>query len=135
MKKLNAVCLSALLTCLSLPTAQIATAVSYGNDNIGCLVDRPCLYEVYQYGSRILGNNIVFDFSGISGWDFYRFRYKNTKNRYTTVDQKSSIFVLQNTQLGSTYKIEVQGCYSSRSWLILKKETCSPWVQQSFTTR
>jgi hypothetical protein len=130
MKKLNAICLPALLIGLSLSATQIAHAVSYGNDNVGCVVDRPCLNYAYQ-----VDNSIVFDFRRINSWDFHRFRYKNVKGKYVTTEQKSRIFTLKNTRPRHEYTVEVQGCWSSTAWVVFKKESCSPWVQESFTTR
>jgi hypothetical protein len=106
------------------PTA--AMAQGFGNDNQGCPSDRPCFNGTYQSG-----NKVIFEFTGITGWDFYNVRYAALGGGTKQVENRSGRFTFNNVKPRSIYKISVQGCNSHP----LRHSTCSPWTQQTFTTR
>jgi len=49
---------------------SLAHAAGFGNDSVGCAADRPCFNGAHQSG-----NKIIFQFTGVRGWDFYNVRY------------------------------------------------------------
>ena len=125
MNTLNARFLSAMLTCLSLSFGQSAMSQGFGNDNIACADDRPCFNAAYQSG-----NKVIFQFTGVTGWDFYNVRYKVVSGE-KQVENRSGRFTFNNVRPNRVYKLSVQGCNSHT----LRRSTCSPWVEQSVTTK
>ena len=102
-----------------------AASQGFGNDNIGCASDRPCLNASYQSG-----NKVIFQFTGVTGWDFYNVRYKVVGGE-KQVENRSGRFTLNNVKPNRVYTLSVQGCNSHT----FRKSTCSYWVAQSVTTR
>jgi hypothetical protein len=119
--------LAAMLTCLSASfcLSAMAAGQGFGNDTRGCAADQPCFN-----GSRQVGNKVVFQFTGVTGWDFYNVRYK-TADGEKQVENRSGSFTLNNVASRRVYTLKVQGCNSHT----LARSTCSPWVQESVTTR
>ncbi|MBD2680812.1 MULTISPECIES: hypothetical protein [Nostoc] len=109
------------LTALSLPFCQSAMA---GEVNL-CPADRPCFNEAYQSGDRV-----IFRFTGVTGWDFYNVRYP-VRGGEKQVENRSGSFTFKNVQPNSVYTISVQGCNSHT----FARSTCSPWSENSVTTR
>ena len=105
--------------------AGIAHADDFGNDNVACAADRPCFNGVYQSG-----NKVIFQFTGVTGWEFYNVRYVHD-GREKQVENRSGTFTFTDTQPDRVYKLSVQGCDSHT----LARSTCSPWVEESFTTQ
>jgi len=116
---------SALLTGVFLTTA-IAQSGGFRNDTQGCAADRPCFN-----GYRQAGNKVIFNFTGVTGWDFYNVRYAKAGGGEKQVENRSGSFTLNNTLPRRIYTLKVQGCNSHT----LARSTCSPWVEQSVTTR
>ncbi len=125
MNIMNARFLVAMLTCLSLSFCQSAIAQGFGNDTQSCPVDRPCFNGAYQSG-----NKIIFQFTGVTGWDFYNVRYK-VGGGEKQVENRSGHFTFNNIKPNRVYKLSVQGCNSHT----FSRSTCTPWVEQSVTTR
>jgi hypothetical protein len=115
----------ALASCVLLATAALAQSGGFHNDTQGCAADRPCFN-----GYRQSGNKVIFNFTGVTGWDFYNVRYA-TAGGVKQVENRSGRFTLNNTQPRRIYTLHVQGCNSHT----LARSTCSPWVSQSVTTR
>jgi hypothetical protein len=90
-----------------------------------CPADRPCFNGSYQDCHRV-----VFQFTGVTGWDFYNVRYRTAGGGETQVENKSGMYTIENAKPNSTYTIKVQGCNSN----ILASSDCSPWVESSVTT-
>jgi hypothetical protein len=105
--------------------AGIAHADGFGNDNVACAADRPCFNGVYQSG-----NKVIFQFTGVTGWEFYNVRYVHD-GREKQVENRSGTFTFTDAQPNRVYKLSVQGCDSHT----LARSTCSPWVEESFTTQ
>jgi hypothetical protein len=103
-----------------------AESAGFGNDNVGCSVDRPCFTRSYQSGNRV-----IFQFDGVRGWDFYNVRYAQVGGGEKQVENRSGAFTFNNTQPNRVYKIKVQGCKSHT----FGRSTCSPWAEESVTTR
>jgi hypothetical protein len=103
-----------------------AAPAGFGNDNVGCAVDRPCFNSAYQSG-----NKIIFRFDGIGGWDFYNVRYAQVGGGEKQVENRSGSYTFTNVQPHRVYRIKVQGCKSHT----LGRSTCSPWVEEAVTTR
>jgi hypothetical protein len=118
----NAHLLSTLLTCLSLSFCQSAMA----SPDRSCAVDRPCFNGAYQSG-----NKVIFQFTGVSGWDFYNVRYAQVGGGEKQVENRSGTFTFNNVKPNRVYTLKVQGCNSHT----FGRSTCSPWVEESFTTR
>jgi len=112
------------VTCAAIICALVS-GYSWASPNKGCPTDRPCFNGEYQNG-----NSVVFEFTGVTGWDFYNIRYRTTGGQETQVENRSGIYTINNVQPDSTYTISVQGCNSR----ILASSRCSPWVQGSVTT-
>jgi hypothetical protein len=92
---------------------------------IACAYDRPCFNASYQSG-----NKVMFQFTGVTGWDFYNVRYKVVGGE-KQVENRSGRFTFNNVKPNRVYTLSVQGC-NSRTF---RRSTCSPWVVQSVTTR
>jgi len=122
MKKMNARFLSATLMCLSLSFSHSAMATPVHL----CPDDRPCFNEAYQSG-----NQVIFQFTGVSGWDFYNVRYRVRGGGEKQVENRSGRFTFNNVLPNRVYTLKVQGC-KSRTF---GRSTCSPWVEESVTTR
>ena len=103
------------------PTAAIAQG--FGNDNQGCSIDRPCFNGAYQSGDKV-----IFQFTG---WDFYNVRYAALGGGVKQVENRSGRFTFNDVKPRRIYKISVQGCNSHP----LRHSTCSPWIEQTVTTR
>lgn len=97
----------------------------FGNDNHGCPDDRPCFNGAYQSG-----NKVIFNFSGVTGWDFYNVRYRHNGGE-KQVENRSGTFTFTDTQPNRVYTLSVQGCNSHT----FAESSCSAWVQESVTTR
>ncbi len=121
MNKLNASLLTA-MTCLSLSFCQSAIA---GPDR-GCAADRPCFNGAYQSGDRV-----IFQFTGVTGWDFYNVRYATVGGGERQVENRSGRFTFNNVRPNRVYTLKVQGCHSHT----FGRSTCSPWVEESVTTQ
>jgi hypothetical protein len=105
---------------------SLALATGFGNDNQGCAVSEPCFTGAYQAGNRV-----IFEFNGITGWDFYNVRYPKTGGGEAQVENRSGHFTINNASPNRIYRIKVQGCHSH----FLGHSDCSAWVEQSVTTR
>src|SRR5579871_3816201 len=106
------------------PTA--AMAQGFGNDNQGCPADRPCFNGAYQSGDKV-----IFQFTDVTGWDFYNVRYAAVGGGVTQVENRSGHFTFNNVKPRRIYKLSVQGCNSHP----LRHSTCSHWSEQTVTTR
>jgi hypothetical protein len=126
MKSLNARLLAVTLTCLSLSFCLSAIAGGFGNDNRGCAADRPCFNGAYQ-----AGNKVIFNFTGVTGWDFYNVRYARVGGGERQVENRSGSFTFNNVSPNRIYTLKVQGCNSHT----LRRSSCSPWVEESVTTK
>jgi hypothetical protein len=122
----KALAIGLLLGSLAIQPAAALAQGSLQNDNVGCAVDRPCFNGYYQSG-----NKVIFRFTGITGWDFYNVRFRNTSGGETQDENKSGTFTFNNVKPHSVYTLNVQGCHSH----FLGHSTCSPWVSQSVTTK
>jgi Fibronectin type III domain len=122
MNTLNTRLLTAMLTCLSLSFCQSAMA----GPARGCAADRPCFNGAYQSG-----NQVIFQFTGVTGWDFYNVRYATVGGGERQVENRSGTFTFNNVRPNRVYTLKVQGC-NSRTF---GRSTCSPWVEESVTTR
>lgn len=127
---MNVIALSARLSAtigmgISLCFFQSALAAGFGNDTRSCAADRPCFN-----GSHQSGNKLIFQFTGVTGWDFYNVRYATTSGE-KQVENRSGSFAFNNVKANRVYHLSVQGCNSHT----LRHSTCSPWVQESVTTR
>ncbi|MBX9252695.1 hypothetical protein H1Q63_01580 [Desmonostoc muscorum CCALA 125] len=89
-----------------------------------CPADRPCI-EASQSGDRM-----IFQFTNSGGWDFYNVRYP-VRGGEKQVENRSGSFTFKNIQPNSVYTIKVQGCNSHT----FRRSTCSPWNEESVTTR
>ena len=98
----------------------------FGNDYVGCAADRPCFN-----GARQSGSKIIFQFTGVTGWDFYNVRYAQVGGGEKQVENRSGSFTFNNVKPNRIYRLKVQGCNSHT----LARSTCSPWVEESVTTR
>lgn len=117
---------SPLLTLVLFSTPALAQSRGFGNDNHGCAADRPCFN-----GSRQLGDKVIFNFTGITGWDFFNVRYAQVGGGVKQVENRSGSFTFNNTKPRRVYTLNVQGCNSHA----LRRSSCSPWNQQSVTTK
>jgi len=122
MNTLNASFLS-VMTCLSLSFCQSAMAGGFGNDVKLCPAGQPCITG-YQSG-----NQIIFKFTN-DGWDFFNVRYKVVGGE-KQVENRSGRFTFNNVKPNRVYKLSVQGCNSHT----LRRSTCSPWTEESVTTK
>jgi hypothetical protein len=122
MKILKAGALAATLIGLGLSCGQSALA----SDPRLCAFDRPCFNAAYQSG-----NKVIFEFNGVSGWDFYNVRYRVKGGGAKQVENRSGRFTINNVLPNRRYTITVQGCRSR----FLARSICSPWVQESVETR
>jgi hypothetical protein len=100
--------------------------LAQASDYQGCAIDRPCFN-----GYRQVGNKVVFDFTGVTGWDFYNVRYAAVGGGEKQVENRSGHFTFNNVRPRRVYTLKVQGCRSR----FLAPSVCSPWVSQSVTTR
>ncbi len=98
----------------------------YGNDNQGCDVSAPCFRTAYQSG-----NNIVFVFDEVTGWDFYNVRHLMPGGREVQVENRSGTYTLRNVRPNSRYYLKVQGCHSH----FAARSSCSDWVTQWYDTK
>jgi hypothetical protein len=119
---------SVLLVPLLLCTIALAVNVrpAQASDSQGCAIDRPCFN-----GYRQVGDKVVFNFTGVTGWDFYNVRYAAVGGGHKQVENRSGHFTFNNARAGRVYTLNVQGCRSR----FLASSVCSPWVSQSVTTR
>ena len=97
---------------------------SWASPTRGCAADRPCFNGEYQKD-----NSVIFNFTGVVGWEFYNVRYKTTSGE-KQVENRSGTFTINNVRPNSIYTISVQGC-NSRTFA---SSRCSPWEQGSVTT-
>ena len=118
--------LSASVFAVLLTTAAAAQSGGFHNDTQGCAADRPCFNGYRQSGDRV-----IFNFTGVTGWDFYNVRYAKAGGGENQVENRSGSFTLNNVKPRRVYTLKVQGCNSHT----LARSTCSPWVEQSVTTR
>jgi hypothetical protein len=109
----------------SLVALASALAGPFGDDNHACPADRPCFNEAYQSGDQV-----IFRFTGVSGWEFYNLRYTIAGGGETQVENRSGTFTFTGVQSNRVYTLKVQGCNSHT----LARSTCSPWSEQSVTT-
>lgn len=123
MNTLNASLLS-VMTCLSLSFGQSAMAGGFGNDVKLCAAGQPCITG-YQSG-----NQIIFKFTN-DGWDFFNVRYARAGGGEKQVENRSGSFTFNNVRPNRVYTLKVQGCSSH----FLGRSTCSPWSEESVTTR
>jgi hypothetical protein len=115
------------LTLAVLAGVALSTVAIQGvNAQHGCAADRPCFNGSYQAP----GNKVVFEFTGVSGWDFYNVRYAKDGGE-KQVENRSGSFTFNNVASRRVYKLKVQGCKSHT----LARSTCSPWVEESVTTK
>ncbi len=126
MNRLTTSLLTAILMCLSLSLCQIAKAGKFDDGTNGCAADRPCFNGAYQSG-----NQVIFNFTGVTGWDFYNVRYAKVGGGERQVENRSGTFTFNNVRPNRTYTLKVQGC-NSRTF---SRSTCSPWVEKSVTTQ
>jgi hypothetical protein len=105
---------------------SLAHAAGFGNDTHSCAADRPCFN-----GNHQSGNKVIFQFTGVTGWDFYNVRYAQAGGGEKQVENRSGSFTLNNVKPNRVYTLKVQGCNSHT----LARSTCSPWVAESVTTR
>ena len=120
MKTLTMLTFALLLLC------GLAHAQGFHNDTQGCAADRPCFN-----GARQVGNRIVFNFTGICCWDFFNVRYAHVGGGEKQVENRSGSYTFTNVQPRRIYTLKVQGCNSH----FMARSTCSPWVEESVTTR
>jgi hypothetical protein len=104
---------------------SLASAAGFGNDNIGCAVSEPCFQAAYQSGNRV-----IFEFNGVTGWDFYNVRYATT-GAEAQVENRSGSFTFNNIRPNRVYTLKVQGCTKH----FLGRSDCTSWVEQSVTTK
>src|SRR5690349_17565134 len=64
-------------------------AQGFQGDYQGCAADRPCFNAAHQEG-----NKVVFNFTGVTGWDFYNVRYKAVGGGEKQVENRSGHFTL-----------------------------------------
>ena len=126
MKALPIRFLAIVSACAGLCSSPGAMAAGFGNDNPGCAADEPCFNGAYQSGDKV-----IFNFTGVGGWDFYNVRYVQAGGGEKQVENRSATFTFNNTRPHRVYTLSVQGCNSHA----LRRSTCSSWVQQSVTTR
>jgi len=107
-------------------SASPVLAQGFQGDYQGCAADRPCFNGAHQEG-----NKVVFNFTGVTGWDFYNVRYAVAGGGEKQVENRSGHFTLNNVKPRRVYTLKVQGCNSH----FLGHSTCSPWNEQSVTTR
>lgn len=122
MKPLKVGAIAAMVMGLGLSFGQSAMAGDVRN----CPADRPCFTDSYQ-----LGNRVIFEFNGVTGWDFYNIRYQVKGGGTKQVENRSGRYVFKNVLPNRRYTINVQGCNSH----FLSRSTCSPWSQESVVTR
>ena len=91
----------------------------------GCAEDRPC----FRY-ARQVGNTVEFEFDVVKGWDVYNVRYP-VDGGEKQVENRSGRFTFKNVKPNRIYRLSVQGC-NKRA---LQSSRCSPWVEESVTTR
>ena len=106
-------------------TGFASTQTSIDTESRRCQPDRPCFID-----SRQVGTTVVFQFNGVNSWEFYNLRYATTRGE-KQVENRSGSFTLTNVSPRRVYTLKVQGCNSHT----LARSTCSPWVQESVTTR
>ena len=104
----------------------LANAQGFRGDTQGCAADRPCFNGAYQSGDKV-----IFRFTGVTGWDFYNVRYAAVGGGEKQVENRSGSFTFNNCKPNRIYRLSVQGCNSHT----FGRSSCSPWVQESVTTR
>ena len=114
---------TSLLACSLVALSGLAPA--FGSNSRGCAVSEPCFQSARQ-----VGNKIMFEFNGVTGWDFYNVRYAKDGGE-KQVENRSGSFTFNNVRPNRVYTLKVQGCNSHT----LARSTCSPWVQESVTTK
>jgi len=92
-----------------------------------CRTDQPCFNAAYQSG-----NQIIFEFNGVRGWDFYNVRYRVRGGGEKQVKNRSGQFKFNNVLPNHRYTLSVQGCNTGFLGL---PSSCSPWNQQTVTTK
>lgn len=115
------------LTPLSTPIS-VVQAAGFGNDNIGCAYDRPCIDNLSQEG-----NTLIIHWNGQGNYDAYNVRWSRPGKNESQVKRPgggSGEFRVNNVHSGTTYTFKVQGCNTH----FLGRSTCSPWEEQSITT-
>jgi len=116
----------AALAFVILAGSALAQRGGFQNDTQSCAADRPCFNGAYQSGDRV-----IFKFTGICCWDFFNVRYAAVGGGEKQVENRSGSYSFTNIRPRRVYTISVQGCNSHT----FARSTCSPWVQQSITTR
>ena len=108
---------------------QPAKAICNGSgpckDVILCADDRPCIDRADQSGDKI-----IFHFDK-QGWDFFNIRYARVGGEEKQVENRSGSYTFNKVRPNRVYTIKVQGCNSH----FLGRSTCSPWSEESVTTR
>lgn len=120
MNKLNASLLTT-MTCLSLSFCQSAMA-GYVH---GCAAGQPCVLGYQE------GNKVIFDFKRHREWEFFNIRYATVGGGERQVENRSGRFTFTNVRPNRVYTLKVQGCNSN----FLSRSTCSPWTEESVTTK
>ena len=117
-----------ILTLLSTQTS-VVQAAGFGNDNIACAYDRPCFDKMYQNG-----NTLIIHWNGQENYDTYNVRWSRPGRNETQIERpggNSGEFKVKNVRSRTNYTFKVQGCNTH----FLSRSTCSPWEQQTITTR
>ncbi len=115
------------LTLLLTPISVVQAG--FGNDNIACAYDRPCIDNLYQDG-----NSLVIHWNGQENYDSYNVRWSRPGKDEVQIKRPgggSGDFRVNNVYSGTTYTFKVQGCNTH----FLGRSTCSPWEQQSITAK
>ncbi len=121
----GATSLAALVGLIFGGSVSTAAAGGFEGDNQGCAVDAPCFNAAYQSG-----NNVYFEFDGVTGWDFYNVRWA-TGGGEAQRENTSGHFTINNAMPNRIYTLKVQGCHKH----FLGRADCSSWMERSVITR
>jgi len=108
-------------------TSRDSFGAGFGNDNVGCAYDRPCINTIY----KTTVGGILVRWNGQDNYSVYNVRWSRPGREAVQVEVgggSSGSFHLKNGHPGITYTFAVQGCHKRA----LQSSRCSPWESQKF---
>jgi hypothetical protein len=120
---------SALALCLVLAmNVAPASAQGFGDDVVGCAVDRPCFNNVYD----AIGHKLVIEWSTTEPYGHFNFNWAHDggPSHPQELDGNRRRFIIENVWENQRYNFTIQGCKE----VLIGKDDCSPTESRSHTT-
>lgn len=120
---------SGVVLAVAATTMTVLPATAEASPQQLCPDDRPCITSLYQDGK-----SIKVGWDGHEDFSHYNFRWSRpgrADSQHETSGGGGGGFTINKVWSSTTYTVKVQGCNKP----LFGSSTCTPWAEETITTR